>query len=329
MYKVGLQYFAGTPMNTTGTINTGTGSVATKPAAFYNKTLLHVFRLRQFPHSKFAQEKPMPKKYGDTVNFRRIKKLEPALEPLVEGVTPAGDQASISAISATTKQYGKPMYFTDVVDFQQIDPIITEYTVEQGLQAKETLDILVREELNAGSNVLYAGGKNARAELGVGDKPTINDFRRMRLSMIRNYVPQINNRFICFITPETAMDLMDDPKFEKAYEIGRKNTPFIEGEIADIYGIKFIEAVNAKIFEDSGVDGANVHSSIMIGKHAYGITKIKGEGDIQAIVKALGSAGTDDALNQRQSIGWKVNAFVAKRLAEEAIIRYEAVPSNA
>src|SRR6185312_8888105 len=153
---------ATTPLNTTGTINTGTGSVATKPAAFYDKLLLKTLRQRTFDHDRFAQARPMPKNYGDTINFRKVGTLEPATTPLTEGVTPEGDSATISAISATTKQYGKPMYFSDVVDFQQIDPIISEYTIEQGHQAAETVDLIVREELNGGSNVYYAGDKTSR-----------------------------------------------------------------------------------------------------------------------------------------------------------------------
>jgi N4-gp56 family major capsid protein len=318
-----------TPLQTTTGINTGTGATATKPAAFYDKVLLKILRQRDWGHTQFAQERPMPRNYGDTVNFRRIQKLGPALTPLTEGVTPDGDVASITAISATTKQYGKPMYFSDVVNFQLIDPIVTEYSVEQGHAAKETLDQLVREELNGGTQVMYANSRVSRVTLAAGDKPTIDNFRKMRLVMKKNHVPTINGKYVVLITPEIAFDLMDDAKFLKAYEIGQNNKPLIEGEIADVYGIKFIEVVNAKVFTGAGAAGVNVHSSIMLGKDAYGITKIKGEGDVKAIVKALGSAGTEDPLDQRQSIAWKVNAFVAKRLMEEAIYRYESVPTNA
>lgn len=94
-------------MNTTTSVNTGEGSVATKPAAFYDRRLLEILRLRTFQHSKMAQERPMPKNYGDTINFRRIRKLQPSLTPLTEAVTPDGSTAQITAISATTKQYGK------------------------------------------------------------------------------------------------------------------------------------------------------------------------------------------------------------------------------
>lgn len=93
--------------NTTATINTGTGAIATKPAAFYDKVLLKTLRARSFEHERFAQTRPMPRKSGDTINFRKIGVLATATTPLTEGVTPTGKTATITAISATTKQYGK------------------------------------------------------------------------------------------------------------------------------------------------------------------------------------------------------------------------------
>jgi N4-gp56 family major capsid protein len=320
-----------TVTQTTGVINTGSGSVATKPAAFYDKVLLKTLRARSFNHSAFAQTRPMPKNAGDTINFRKIGVLAPATTPLTEGVTPDGNSATVTAISATTKQYGDYIVFSDVVDFQQIDPIITEYSKEQGVQASETVDVLVRDEITAGTNVLYANSRVSRVTLAAGDKPTLDLFRKAALTLKKNKVrPAANGKYVALVSPEVVFDLMDDPKFVQAFTIGQNNKPFIDGEIADVYGIKFVEvtAGTAKVFTGAGASGANVHASVVFGEEAYGITKINGEGDAQTIVKALGSSGVADALNQRQSIGWKINAFVAKRLKEEAIVRVESVPSN-
>jgi N4-gp56 family major capsid protein len=317
------------PINTTATINTGAGAVATKPAAFYNKVLLKTLRARSFQHEKFAQARPMPKHAGDTVNFRKIGILAPATTPLTEGVTPTGNSATVTAISATTRQYGDYIEFSDIVNFQLVDPIIAEYSKEQGVQASETKDVLVRDELHGGSNVLYAASRTSRATLAVGDKPTVDQFRKAALTLKKNKVKKINGSYVAFITPDVTFDLLDDAKFIKAYEIGQNNTPFIQGEVADVYGIKFVEVENGKIFAGAGAAGANVHSCVMIGEEAYGVTKIEGEGDVEVIVKGLGSSGSLDPLNQRQTIGWKINAFVAKRLKEEAIVRIESVPSNA
>lgn len=317
------------PINTTATINTGTGAVATKPAAFYDKVLLKTLRQRSFDHEKFAQVRPMPKRTGDTINFRKLGTLAVATTPLTEGVTPSSENATITAISATTKQYGSYMEFSDVVDFQQIDDIVTGYTVEQGHQAAETKDVLVRDELAAGSNVRYSAGRVSRVTLAAGDKPTVDDFRKAALSLKKSKIPKINGKYVVLVSAETVFDLLDDAKFLKAYEIGQNNKPFIDGEVADVYGIKFIEVENAKTFAGAGAGGVNVHASIMFGAEAYGITKIQGEGDVKTLIKALGSSGTADPLNQRQTIGWKINAFVAKRLNEAAIVRIESVPSNA
>ena len=329
-----LQFFA-TPLNTSTSVQTGTGANSTKPNAYYDKLLLELLVQTDYHHSKFAQNRDMPTRTGDTINFRKIVKLEPSLEPLTEGVTPEGQTGQVEAISAVTKQYGDWMAFTDLVDVTVVDPIIKEYTVELARTARETLDLLVREELNGGANVFYAGGATSRAAVaadGTG-KPTINDFRRIVLAMKKaNVKPAAGGKYVALITPDVAFDLLDDPKFEKAYDIASNANPFIKGEVADLYGIKFIEVQNAKVFE-AGEDGNHatndVHSSIVLGERPYGITKIKGNGDVQTVVKPLGSAGTADPLNQRQSIGWKVNAFAVKRLYEEAICRYESIPTSA
>lgn len=312
------------PINTTVNTNTGTGANSTKPNAYYDKLLLELLVLSDFYHSKLAQERPMPKNAGDTINFRKITKLTPTLTPLSEGVTPASLNGSVTAISATTAQYGDYLEFTDLIDVTMVDPIIKEYTKELARIMREKLDILVRDELHAGSQVFYAANRISRATVVAGDKPTIDDFRKIVLAMKRNLVPPAaDGKYVAMISPSVAFDLMDDPKFIKAYEIGQNNTPFLKGEIADIYGIKFVEVLNAKTFGTTPL----VHSSLVLGRQAYGITKIAGQ-DVQTIIKPLGSSGTSDPLNQRQTIGTKINAFTSKRLDETKIARYESVPTN-
>jgi hypothetical protein len=329
LMPLNIQMFA-TTANTSVTVQSGAGSNSTKPNAWYDKLLLQLLVQTDWYHSRFAQERPMPARSGDTINFRKIKKLEPSLAPLNEGITPDGLNGQLEAISAVTAQYGDWMLFTDIVDVTVVDPVVEEYTKELARSAREKIDKLVRKELHAGTNVFYANKKASRVTVAAGDIPKIDDFRKMALAMKKAFVaPAVDGKYVVLISPETAFDLMDDPKFVKAYEIGQNNKPFIKGEVADVYGIKFVEVPNAMVFEGEGASAVDVHSALMLGQRCYGITKIKGNGDIQTITKGLGSEGSGDPLNQRQSIGWKINAFVAKRLYEEGICRYEHVPSNA
>jgi N4-gp56 family major capsid protein len=316
-------------INTTTSMNTGTGATATKPNAYYDKLMLELLVQSSFKHDKFAQNRPMPARTGDTVNFRKISPLVASATPLTEGVTPEGLNGQVTAISVTTEAHGDWMPFTDMVDVTLVDPVVKEYTIELARAFREKLDNLVRDELNGGSQVAYAGGKSSRSTLASGDVPTINDFRKGVLTLKKNEVrPATGGLYVAFVTPEVSFDLMDDPKFEKAYEIAQNGTPFMKGELANVYGIKFIELNNAKVFDGAGASAVDVHSSVLIGKEPYGITKIKGHG-VETITKALGSEGSADPLNQRQSIGVKLKAFAVKRLYEEAIYRYESVPNNA
>ena len=71
--------------------------------------------------------------------------------------------------------------------------------------------------------------------------------------------------------------------------------------------------------------GANVYATMIIGKRAYAKTGVAG-GELQHIVKPLGSSGTADPLNQRSTVGWKAIKAVA-RLIEQYMVRIESTSS--
>jgi len=72
-----------------------------------------------------------------------------------------------------------------------------------------------------------------------------------------------------------------------------------------------------------------IHSAIMIGEEALAKLEIEGEGNVQVFVKEKGSAGVLDPIDQRQSIGFKINTIGFKRIREEAIWVFHHVPTQA
>jgi N4-gp56 family major capsid protein len=317
-------------------ITTATAGISpTFPQAFYDRNLLdrlHQAKAGGFIHDKWAQKRPMPKKNGDTIDFRRFGNLAPATTPLTEGATPAGSSISITNVRSTTNQYGDFVEFSDLVDLQAIDPLLTETGEILGDQAAETLDIITRDELAAGTQVIYANGKTSRATVTAADKLTTLEMRKAVRLLKKNKVkPAQDGYYVLLVAPDTTFDLQDDPKWIDVEKYGRDMKDVISGEIGKIYGVRVVETINAKFFEGAGgdPDGAgalltsDVFASIMLGANAYGTVEIAGEGDVQNIIKPLGSSGATDPLNQRQTSGWKVNAFAAKRLQELAIVRIE------
>lgn len=317
-------------INQFATVTQVTTDIPESITTYYDKALMELLRHKMQLHLKFAQKKPMPKNAGDTVSFRKIVALEPALTPLTEGVTPDGNSIAMTEITASTDQYGDFIQFSDLISIVAIDKVVLEYIAELADQAKETLDILAREALSGGTNVMYAGGKSSRATVAEGDVLSVTDVRKVVRFFRKNYIKPINGAggdYACLISPDTEYDFFDDKEFRQIADYGGSVKPLLENEVGRFHNVRFFTTPNAKVFEGEGAASADVHSAIFLGKNAYGVTEITGEGSVKSIIKPLGSAGTGDPLNQRQTAGWKINAFGLVRLEELALVRYEHVPS--
>ena len=75
-------------------------------------------------------------------------------------------------------------------------------------------------------------------------------------------------------------------------------------------------------------DVLNIHYSYVIGEEALFRVGVEGQTAPQFIKKELGSAGTEDPLNQRQSIGWKIDSLGYKVANPDAVVAYMSVPSQ-
>ena len=302
-------------------------NVRIKPDAYYDMMLLKMLRQMEFHYAKYAIQKTLPRNYGEKISWRRFKKLEVAdnLGLLVEGQTPTGkDGISGEEITAVIHQYGEVMYFTDLVDLQQLDDVRREYTIELGYIAQETLDTIVRNTLVAEGSVFYAAGASID-EVSAGSssaRPKIDDFRKIILGFKKDFVTGVrgaSGRYIALISPEVMFALFDDQRMLQYMQFGQTNAPLMDGVAIDMFGIRFEEVLNAPVIGDA-------HDSIVLADEAYAITKLQGEGNVRVITKGLGSAGVDDPLDQRQSIGYKITGFATKVLRSESVVNYWSNP---
>ena len=322
---------ATTPLQTTGVVNAT--SAGLKPDAYYDKLLLKMLRQLNFEFAKYAVEKSLPRNYGDTINWRRYVKLSPTTVPLTEGTTPDGKAISGSSITAVIAQYGDVMYLSDLVELEQLDDVKREYAVELGYLAKETLDLIVRNVLVAEGSAFFAGGNTGLGALAAyasgsnDDRPKVDDFRKITIAMKKAFLGgnrKAGGKYVALVSPEIMFDLFDDQRMQDFMSFGQSNAPFNDGMTVEMFGIRFVEVLNAPTAQN---DAVTAHDSLIIGEEAYAITKLEGAG-LSIITKGLGSAGVEDPLNQRQSMGWKINGFGARVLNNEAVVNYWAVPEN-
>ena len=290
---------------------------------FYDMTLIDEAQAN-LVHDQFGQKRPIPKNGGKTIEFRKFAPLAKAVTPLTEGVTPDGKSLSVSTITATVSQYGDYITQSDILELTAIDNTILEATKLLGRQAGVTLDTVVRNVLQSGTNVTYCpkvaadGTETAvtsRSGLDTTCQLTVKVLQQVVAKLRGQNAPTIGGKYVAIIHPYVAYDLMRDPEWIDAHKYAKPDNLF-EGEIGEIAGIRFVQTTEAKIY-DGGVFG-----TLVLGEGAYGVTEISG-GGLQTIVKQKGSAGTADPLDQRSSVGWKA-IKTAELLIPQYLVRVES-----
>lgn len=309
-------------MNTQTTASAG---MSDEMKTYYSDYLIDLVE-PELVHDQFAQKHPIPKNGGKTIEFRQWDTLPEMTAPITEGVTPDGQSLSMSTIEATVEQYGGYVTISDMLDLTAIDPVLVQATKAIASQAGRSLDTITREVLNGGTVVQYADGSVAsRSALTYTDKDTNHNLTVEAVKKAVRFLegqdaPKINGYYIGIIHPYCKYDLMNDPEWKKPHEY-KDTINIYNGEIGELYGVRFVQSTRAKKFEGAGASGADVYSTLILGDDAYGVTEIEG-GGLEHIVKQRGSAGTADPLNQRATAGWKATK-VAELLVPQYVVRIE------
>ena len=310
-----LQLFAELNTNVT-TADSMSGEMKT----YYSDYLIDLVEA-ELIHDQFGQKHPIPANGGKTIEFRQWDTLPEMLTPITEGVTPDGQSRSMSTIEATVQQYGGYVTISDMLELTAIDPALVRATKAIASQAGRSLDTITREVLNGGTVVQYANGVASRASLKETDVLTVADIRKAVRTLEAQDAPKINGYYVAIIHPNVKFDLMADDEWRKPHEY-KDTTEIYNGEIGELYGVRFVQSTRAKVFTGAGASGADVYSTLILGDEAYGVTEISG-GGLEHIVKQMGSAGTSDPLNQRATCGWKATK-VAEILVPQYMVRIES-----
>jgi len=401
------------------TVGATTGAKALRPELFYTKQLLETIRLGadQYPYFRLAETSPIPDK-SNKLQLRRWSPLQAHTVPLVEGIPPKSDKGSVETYEIGTNAYGRYMEFTDRVDLDVIDPVITTYTKEYSIVAVETLDLLARDALLMVAQKDFAnqaiGYEELTLDIGADGRalygPSIEDLRLIVLSMKKQLVrPRINGRFHVICSPEFTYDLINDPYVEKYMQYNNSTkTMYDTGTLVPMFDMEFYESmatpntneimvddkvawryyavsgdgyVYATVDEAGNVTGhktgnigaafrtkrdgyvlddrtkkeasyipdqnvldteklftylgadldwrpLNFHHCLVVGKDALIRTGMSGQDNAKMYVKAKGSTGVLDPIDQRQSIGFKINSVGFGSARPEAVHDYVCVPST-
>lgn len=324
-YNETLQLFAA-PLQTTGT-----EGLSAEMKTFYDGCLLDNAE-PNLVHEQFGDEYPIPQGRGKVIEFRKFSRLNKAMTPLTEGVTPEGNTLNVTASTATVQQYGDYIQMSDMLDMTALDNTVVQATRLLGAQAGLTLDSVAREVLNGGTNVLYAPKVVDGVETPVESRKSLDKTCLLTPDLIyraaaflkTSLCDRIDGDYVAIVHPYVAYDLMRQEEWIDAHKYADPDKLY-NGEIGKLGGVRFVESSEAKIWnDDSTPEGLAVFSTLVLGAHAYAKTAVTG-GGLETIVKPLGYG--EDPLNQRSSVGWKATSAI-KRLSEEFMVRIESCSSR-
>lgn len=304
----------------TDTNMTTSSALSAGMQTYYNRELLRTFE-PNLVHLQFGDEHRMPPHSGLVMNMRKLIPLETNTKALSEGDPGESVMLAETEVTVQLQQYGEYARCTDKLDLTHLDMDIMRRTKLFGDAGARSIDAVVREELAKCANVIYAGGKASRAELTAADKLTSRELRKAVKTLKKNHAQTFGGYYVAIIGPDTMYDLQEDDAFVKVSQYQDKENIYT-GEVGRLFGVRLVETTEAKIFEGTGADGADVASVIVLGQYAYGVTSLKGAKP-RVIVKPAGSAGTADPLDQISTVGWKMDGFGAKLLQPEYAVRIE------
>lgn len=298
--------------------------------AFYDRNLLSRAQPNDV-HGRFGQKRPVPKNNGNQIKFRRYSQLAAATTALVEGVTPSGSALSVTDVTSTLAQYGDFVTLSDLVSMTNQDPVVTEATDVLGDQAGTTIDIVRRDVLVAGTNVAYASAVANRLALvnkllGADLDKAIRFLKNQNAKYMKEGInasdrvgtSSVRKAYIGIVHPDVEYDLEQISGYKSVSDYGSQEG-LIEDEIGSYKNIRFVSSTNAKIwtnattattagYKATAAGSNDVYATLIIAAEAYGLSPLSGEA-MSTYVKALGSAGAADPLNQRSTVGWRATTI--------------------
>ena len=310
----------------------GTAGMTNSMKQLYARALLERAK-PNFVHMGYGRKDGIPRNGGRSIEWRRYERPSAATTALTEGTPPAETQLTVSNVQATVNQYGAFTRHSEALSLQNFDPYIGSVTEMYAEHLADTLDIVTRNVLIAGTTVQIASTVASRGAVGgtTAHRITFAEVRESLATLESNDAkPVVDNKFIGIIHPYTKHDLFGDSdiinSFQNAYTRGPDN-PLASGEIGDFYGIRWLIPSNARVFGSQGASGGDVYATLIMGRGYYGEVDYEaGELGQRVIVKAIGSAGGMDPLDQMGTAGWKAALAVA-RLNENFAVRIEHTAS--
>jgi N4-gp56 family major capsid protein len=237
---------------------------------------------------------------GNPITFTKIDALAPQTTELSETADPTHRSVKPSQVSVTLKERGDSVKMTKKLRITSFINLDMEVPAEVGRSMEESLDIIARDVLVAGTNVIFVG-QTAQADIVAGNTLTAAHVRRIRAELAGGKAPPPDGQpmYVGFPHPDVSYDLQQESGQQawSAPQIYREGAQGVwTGELGALGGVILVENANAPILADAGAAAVDVYQTVFVGQQALG----EAIGEAQHMVVA----GPFDDLQRFVSVGW-------------------------
>jgi N4-gp56 family major capsid protein len=247
---------------------------------------------------------------GSSVIFSQQNDLAAAITPLSEAIDVDAVALSASQVTVSLTEYGNAVNTTALVrgtSFVVIDNLVANAV---GFNAGISIDTVIRNVLQAGTNVIYAGAATSRTTIAATTTLTAARVRQARAQLVGAFVmPNAGNLYTAYIHPDVAYDLRSETGSAAWRDPHTYSQPdeIWTGEVGQFEGFRFIETPRAPLFADAsngaGATGTvDVYGTLMLGQQALAKAWSRADGNTEDPQVILGPV--TDHLRRFQPVGW-------------------------
>jgi len=245
---------------------------------------------------------------------------------LSEGTGPTAIAVSVSAVDRTPTQYGISVEMTDLVALTAVFQLVNTTLTEVGKAMARKIDEVIQTVVNAGSNVIYSGGKTSRSGLTSGDTISATDILKAVQKLRNNSAPEYaGGGYGCILHPFVGYDLMSNTSTGQWIDVHKYAQPenIFNGEIGAIGGARIVQSPNVQTFSST----VTVYPTTLIAADAYRISYWLARKVNTYVYPPESAVSVNNQLGQKGWVGAKTNIGVA-RTQEERLMRIESAATS-
>ena len=289
---------------------TGTGDVSSDTAAFQQ---LAYFAFRSQPmYEMIADVRSTAQTHnGASVQFNIYDNMAQATSALTETSDVTAVALGDSTVVVTLAEYGNAVITTAKLRGTSFLNVDADAANIIGYNMVDSIDKLVSDVANGGTNVIYAQGSmgsRPTSRVGIADAATFGaqEGRQAVAELRTASAPGFENgNYIGLVHPDVSYDLREQTAVTDViqYQIRQEGAAVRNGSIGVFGGIEWIENPRAPILDDAGATGTtNVYQTLVAGRQALAkaFSRAPGFGEDPSVV----FGPVTDTLRRFHPVGW-------------------------